>query len=163
MLEGGTGLLYELEYAGQSDSGDNPNDISTEYFFGMFGVALKPLTIKVGYEVLGGSAERGQFSTTRATLHKFNGWADKFLSTPTNGLQDLYVDVGGKIAGFTWKAVYHDFRSDSESIDYGTELDLLLKYQTSWKQAFLLKAAFYDAKDFSVDTDKIWLSTSWGF
>ena len=129
----------------------------------MFGAAFKPVTVKVGYEVLGGSADDGQFLTTLATLHKFNGWADKFLGTPVDGLQDFYLDVGGKIGSVNWKAVYHDFSSDSEGIDYGTEFDFLLKYTTSWKQGFLLKGAFYEAKDFSVDTQKIWLATSWGF
>jgi hypothetical protein len=40
------------------------------------------------------------FTTPLATLHKFQGWADKFLTTPVNGLADLYVN-----AGYTRKGV----------------------------------------------------------
>ena len=49
-------LLYELEYATQSDYGDNPRTIEADYYFLMIGVATKPVTLKLGYEVLGGHA-----------------------------------------------------------------------------------------------------------
>ncbi len=34
------------------------------------------------------------FATPLATLHIFNGWADLFLTTPANGLKDLYFQAG---------------------------------------------------------------------
>ncbi|MFT5806450.1 MAG: hypothetical protein ACI9LG_000713 [Moritella dasanensis] len=39
------------------------------------------------------------FATPLATLHKFNGWSDQFLNTPTQGLADLYLSVSSKVAG----------------------------------------------------------------
>ena len=33
------------------------------------------------------------FTTPLATLHKFQGWADKFLTTPPNGIEDMYVNA----------------------------------------------------------------------
>jgi len=53
------------------------------------GALLAGLTGLVGYEVLEGNGAIG-FATPLATLHAFNGWADMFLTTPANGLKDLY-------------------------------------------------------------------------
>ena len=43
-----------------------------------------------GYEVLGADdgAALTSFQTPLATLHKFQGWADKFLTTPPNGIRE---------------------------------------------------------------------------
>ena len=62
--------------------------------------------------------------TPLATLHAFDGWADKFLTTPKDGIDDAYVSVGKKLYGVELLASYHDFSSDNLSYDYGTELDL---------------------------------------
>jgi len=160
-LESGTKLLYELEYAGQSDGYDNPNSVSADYLFAMFGAAFKPITIQLGYEVLEGSAEQGQFTTSLATAHKFNGWADKFLKTPVDGLEDFYLALSGKVSAIAWKAIYHDFSANTGGMSYGDEIDFLLSYKAPWKQTFALKGALYSADEFSVDTSKIWLYTAW--
>ena len=36
------------------------------------------------------------FTTPLATLHKFQGWADKFLATPVNGIEDEYVNLSAR-------------------------------------------------------------------
>ncbi len=159
----GNRLLYELEYADQTDTSDNPLDIDAGYLFASLGVKLPAVTIKAGWEVLEGNARDGQFRTPLATLHKFNGWADKFLATPTNGLVDLYLALSGKAGKVGWTAVYHDFSADEGGAEYGEEIDLQLTYKTPWQQAFGLKAAFYDADRFSSDTDKIWFWTAYKF
>src|SRR3546814_15260492 len=41
------------------------------------------------YEVLGSDAGVFAFQTPLATLHKFQGWADLFLTTPSAGVRDL--------------------------------------------------------------------------
>jgi len=156
-------FLYEAEYAQQTDYADNPADVDADYAFLMLGAALPHVTIKLGWEVLGGSVENGRFTTPLATLHKFNGWADKFLNTPPNGLEDLYLQLSGKAGPIGWIARYHDFTSDSASIDYGTELDLQLLYKAPCGAAVGLKGALYDANQFSVDTDKWMLWTAYKF
>ena len=45
------------------------------------------------------TAVRKGFTTPLATLHKFQGWADKFLTTPPNGIEDLYVNAGVTLKG----------------------------------------------------------------
>ena len=57
------------------------------------GGGYQQVGFRVGWERLSGSEREGQFQTPLATLHAFNGWADKFLSTPVNGIEDLYFRV----------------------------------------------------------------------
>ena len=156
-------FLYEAEYAQQGDYADNPGNVEADYTFLMLGAALPRVTIKLGWEILGGSVEDGSFATPLATLHKFNGWADKFLTTPPNGLEDLYLQLSGKAGPLGWIARYHDFTSDSESINYGSELDLQLLYKAACGASIGLKGALYDADQFSVDTDKWMVWTGYRF
>ena len=56
---------------------------------------LNALTIKPGWELLGGNGVYG-ISTPYATLYAFNGWADRFLVTPLDGLDDRCLGLSGK-------------------------------------------------------------------
>ena len=162
-LEGGWKLLYELEAAQQSDVGDNPSNVDAGYFHASLGAGGK-VTFKVGLEHLEGSPEDGQFRTPLATLHKFNGWADKFLATPANGLEDLYLQVGGKTAtGLGWLIFYHDFSATTGGASYGTETDVQLTYETKKGVGLGLKGALYDADSHAQDTDKWMLWATYGF
>lgn len=156
-------LLWEIELADQSDAGDNPDRISAGYLHGVLGAALNKVTVKLGWEVLDGSPRDGQFNTPLATLHKWNGWADKFLATPANGLEDLYLSLAGKAGKVAWTAVYHDFGAENGGAGYGEELDLQLTYKAPWAQVFGFKAALYDAESFATDTDKLMFWTAYGF
>ncbi|MGI9271966.1 MAG: alginate export family protein, partial [Woeseiaceae bacterium] len=109
---------------------------------------------------LGGSSDPGEaFRTPLATLHAFNGWADKFLATPDAGLDDSYVTV--KFAAGKWNltGVYHDFTAETGSGDFGTEFDVSAARKLSSRYGLLLKAAFFSADSGATqtDTDKIWL------
>ena len=46
-----------------------------------------------GIEYLEGNGTIG-FSTPLATLHKFQGFADVFLTTPASGITDAYGKLG---------------------------------------------------------------------
>lgn len=160
---GAARFSYEAEFAHQTDAGENPNGVSADYLHLMAGAGHRGFAFRVGLERLDGSAENGQLQTVLATLHAFNGWADKFLSTPVNGLEDLYLRVDGPAGPLRWSVVYHDFGAVSGNADYGTEIDFVINYRTSWAQSFGIKGAFYDAEDFSVDTSKVWLFTGYAF
>ena len=149
-------LLYTAEYASQSDFKDGASSIDSNYLLGELGASVSGITTKVSYEVLGGDGSYG-FSTPLATKHAFNGWSDQFLTTPADGLTDLYITVSGKMAGTKLMAVYHDFSSDNGSIDYGTELGLLAAKKFSKNYSAVLKYASYSADTWKVDTDKLWL------
>ncbi len=108
------------------------------------------------------------FQTPLATLHKFNGWADKFLTTPANGLRDAYATFGynkSKIGPFdsvAFTGSFHKFTSDRLSVDYGNEINAQLALKMK-KYTFTLKYADYNAKAFATDTKKFWASVDWVF
>lgn len=156
-------LSYALEAAQQQDIGDNPRNVDADYLLAELAAGTPRITGKVGYESLSGSVADGAFSTPLATLHKFNGWADKFLRTPTLGLVDVYASISGSVDRFKWSAVYHDFQSESGSRDYGTEWDALATYKIDAGVTFGLKAALYEADGFATDTDKIMFWTAYSF
>ncbi len=155
---------FIFEYATQDDYGDNPVSYSANYYFAQVGLKAKPGTFLVAYEVMEGASTAGKsFRTPLATLHAFQGWADKFLSTPAGGIEDFYVGLRHKRGKHSLTVTWHDFNSESGSVDYGTELDAAWGYKISKHYSVLLKAAFYDAQNFSTDTNKIWVMFSASF
>ncbi len=76
-----TSTSYTMEYAHQKNYGDNPNNYSADYFLLEGALTTIGITGKLGYEVLEGDSVQA-FQTPLATLHAFQGWADKFLATP---------------------------------------------------------------------------------
>ena len=142
-------------FATQTETGDNPNDYSAQYLNLEATIPVSVVKFGIGYESLGSDNGVG-FSTPLATLHKFQGFADKFLNTPAEGINDLYVKVSGKVGKVALTAIYHQLESDVDSIDYGNELNLVAKYPLADKVGLLVKYANYSADDFSVDTNKVW-------
>jgi len=151
-------ILYTAEFAKQDEYKDSNNSIDSEYIFLEIGADVSFLTAKLGYEQLGEDAFSG-FETPLATKHAFNGWADQFLGTPAAGLRDIYFLLSGKIHGINLTCVYHDFQSDLGSIGYGTELDFLAVKKFGKSYSIGAKYADYNADNFSVDTEKLWLWT----
>jgi hypothetical protein len=126
------------------------------------GVAYDTLSLKLGYEVLTGNGARA-FQTPLATLHAFQGWADKFLTTPGGGIEDLYVrldytakGLGEWLDGTKLTAVYHDFDAEEGSTDYGSEFDIQVSRTLFDHFTVALKYASYDADEFATGTDKFW-------
>lgn len=156
---GNTKLLYRAEYASQSS--ESPAiDFDVDYLNLEAGAVFSGITAKVGYEVLGSDDGAFGFATPLATLHKFNGWSDQFLGTPSQGLVDTSFTIAGKVLGGGWTAVYHKFNADDASNtvdDLGSELNLsyVKKYAKYYTAG--VKYAAYSAGDIKVDTDKIWL------
>ena len=163
-------INYTLSYARQSDWHRNPNDYEAGYWLADLGVDIGAAKVGIGHERLG--ADDGlpltSFHTPLATLHKFQGWADKFLSTPPNGIRDWYGS-----AGYGWKniagldainasLVYHRFNSDRLSMHYGNEWDALLSAKKG-RWTATAKLANYDADEFATDTRKFWLQLEWAY
>ncbi len=166
----GATLLYTAEYAKQSDYANNPSNYDEKYALGEFGALFNGITAKLGYEKLGGDGTHS-LQTPLATLHAFNGWADKFLTTPKDGIDDAYLSVGKKLYGVELLASYHDFSSDNLSYDYGTELDLSVGKKINKSLSLLFKYASYSGDKNATniaqngskaaspinDLDKVWL------
>lgn len=178
-------LTYAASYANQSDIGTNPLDYSADYYMGEAGFEAGPFKVLGGVEVLGsdgsvttkatGTAFAGGFAfqTPFATLHKFQGWADKFLVTPAAGITDYYGSIGytvkkkGPFDVIGLTAAYHRYESDRLDIHYGDELNLQLMAKVK-KYTFLLKYADYQREGISsftgdADTKKFWASVEWAF
>lgn len=164
----GIKLSYQLSYATQSDYHRNPNRYRADYYLVDAGLDLHALKFGGGYEVLG--ADKGvalaAFETPIATGFKFQGWADKFLTTPPDGVRDLYGNVGygwkqaGPFKALTLQAVYHRFASDRNTRLYGDEIDLLASAKLG-KTSLSARYADYQADGFATDTRKFWLQLDW--
>jgi len=154
--------VYKLEYAHQWDFQNNPVSYSADYFNGELGFNIQGVTVKGGIEYL--SADNGiGFQTPLATLHAFNGWADLFLATPPDGLQDVYASISTKVMGVKLLGVYHHFSDDANEVDYGDEFDALAVKKFGKHYKVLLKYAHYEADNFRTDTDKFWLQLGMSF
>ena len=163
-------LTYAASFARQSDYHHNPNNYAADYWLGELGVEAKGFKLLAGYELLGASsgAALTSFQTPLATLHKFNGWADKFLTTPPNGLLDVYGTVGyskPKVMGLdsvALTAAFNDYRSDRQGQHYGTEWGAQIVAKKK-RTTFTLKYADYNAKAYATDTRKFWASVEWAY
>ncbi len=154
-------LLYTFEYAKQRDYKDAAS-FNADYLLIELGGAFKGITVKGGYEVLGSDGGAAAFQMPLATLHAFQGWADRFLTTPATGIEDIYGLVSVKFAGITFLAVYHDFSSEDGGIKYGTEFNLQMTRKFGKYLTAGAKFAHYNAKNpgagpVNNDADKLWL------
>ncbi|MGB3457421.1 MAG: hypothetical protein WBG08_00110 [Litorimonas sp.] len=144
-----------VEYAVQSDYAGNPVDYSEDYASASLTYSQSGFTAEAGIEQLGGNGAIG-FSTPLATAHKFNGFADVFLNTPTDGLRDTYVKAGyktgpmGPLPFVNAFAVYHDFDAQAGGRDYGTEVDAVVATKIK-NVGVLFKYGEYNADGFATD------------
>ncbi len=155
----GTKVLYEAEFATQS-SETATTDFDADYLNLSIGAVVSGITAKLGYESLGSDNGSYGFSTPLATLHKFNGWADMFLSTPASGLVDTSVSVSGSLLEGSWMVVYHAFDADEKTAtldDLGSEVDVQYTKALGKNYSVGLKYAAYSGDSGYVDTDKAWL------
>lgn len=144
--------------ATQTDYADSPLNYDAVYVNLAAAWKIKPVTITAGFELLGSDAGLVSFRTPLATLHKFQGWADKFLTTPPAGIEDLSIGIAGAVGKLKLAGTWHDFSANEGGADYGTELDLVATYPITTRLSAQLKYANYDADTFATDTTKVWLS-----
>jgi hypothetical protein len=156
-------VLYTGEYAHQMDAFDNPADIGVNYYLVEGGLAyqfgkpwLDTVTVKGSYEVLEGdgtinpgtpNAVGRAFQTPLGTNHAFQGWADRFLITPGDGIEDLFATLKLTGLGATAMLVYHDFSANNGGYSYGSEWDAVVEkpFATNWLVG--VKYANYDASN----------------
>ncbi|ALS98346.1 hypothetical protein [Lacimicrobium alkaliphilum] len=153
------GLNLHAAYATQQDYADNLKDYSADYYQFELSGKLGQVGYTAGIETLGGD-KGGVFITPLATLHKFQGFADKFLNTPAQGIEDIYLGVSSSFNDVTFNLTWHQFNSDRGDMDYGNEWDLSAAYKVNSTVGLLVKYARYQADEFATDTDKLWLMVS---
>ena len=166
-------LNYLASYARQSDYAKNPIDYSADFAVAELALDIAAFKLTAGYELLGsdastaGSVTGFAFQTPFATLHKFNGWADQFLTTPATGIQDYYGGIAytvpkiGKAGPLVASFTYHRFSSDRLSIHYGNEYNAQLTLKIDKHLSALVKYADYERKGIAsfagdANTRKFW-------
>ena len=156
-------LHYELEWATQEEhESSDQTAYDADYYHVMLGATVAGVTVKVGQEVQESDDGKAAFKTPLGTNHKFNGWADQFLATPTQGLEDSHVKLSTKVLGAKVMLAYHEFEPDVGSGDFGEEIDVAVAKKVADSTTVLLKYADYSAGggvagDGRVDTQKLWL------
>ena len=151
-------VIYTAEFANQNDYKDGTMD-DQNYYLAELGGKYKGWLAKVSYEMQQGDGT-DSFKTPFGTNHAFQGWADMFLATPKEGLEDIYFTVVGKVLGAKIVAVYHDFETDKGGLDAGNEFDILA--QKTFKEHYTLGVKYSDYNGDSEyaskpDTEKFWV------
>lgn len=161
-------FLWDGEYATQSDYADNPGEVDADFYSVNGGIAANGFTGKVGYDVLGGDGA-SSFQTPLATLHKWQGFADAFLTTPADGIQDLHGMVSwsqkdvGVLKSLKLAAWYHSFEGDTGGVDMGSEVDLLVAAGLGNGWSTSLKYADYSGEGFQADRQKLWVTLAYKY
>lgn len=173
-------LNYYAEYDYQTSAFSNPTDYSANYFHLIAAGTYDIFSLSAAIEWLG--ADNGlavQFPY--GTNHKFNGWADLFLVTPTfgntggraAGLRDMYFTAGAKIPviDVPMKVIFHKFWSDEGPVsDLGNEIDFAFPKKIAPYVTLLFKGAYYwgagtgtGAAPVRPDTFRLWLQADYKF
>jgi hypothetical protein len=161
-----TKFNWTASYASQGDYGDNPNNYSADYYLLEGGASLGKFGLKAGYEVLGGDSQPNRaFQTPLATLHAFQGWADKYLTTPRGGVEDLYLGGSANVGPVVLQLIWHDYQAEAFSQDYGSEWNASATCKFGAKKNYeaMLKFADYQADEFATDTTKLWVQFAAAF
>ncbi len=182
----GVKVGYRAEYAKQTDatmensgSNNSTSHVDANYMNFQLNADVSGFLAGIQYEVLSGdgdgtAGDEKAFATPLATLHAHNGFADMFLTTPTDGLEDLNICLGYKSKDFGMlKATYHDYTSEVGNVDYGTELDVTYARAIPGVNNLsgMLKVADYNADEeyvtvptnTNVDTTKFWAMLDYKF
>lgn len=159
------GVSYALTYAQQEDYGSNTANFDLDYAGAEVSAQFDIYTARLAYESLEGNGARG-FTTPLATLHAFQGWGDLFLTTPTNGIEDLNLSLNVRprfrrdhFFNIDLTARYHDFDFERTGLDIGDEFDFQAQAALTPRLSIVVKYADFDADVTSTyfDTTKTWI------
>lgn len=155
-------LGYSAEAARQTEYKDNTADFEAPYLLAelsLGGGDKVKWEALAGYELLGEDSGVA-LSTPLATLHKFQGWADKFLNTPAGvGLKDTYLSGTVTVAGYGLTVAAHEYEGDTNGADYGDEVNLQLAKTFLKRYTLTAKYADYSTGEVAsvTDTTKLWV------
>ncbi|MDO9281356.1 MAG: hypothetical protein Q7T88_03115 [Methylotenera sp.] len=169
-------ILYTAEYAKQDDYKDGSKLIDNDYYRVGAGAGYADWFLRIDQEKLSGNSDNKAFQTPLGTNHLFQGWADVFLTTPNEGIEDTILIAGGKVMDATIKAEYHFINSDRNFAKvgggtgdkYGKEFDLGVYYKfTKQISASVEYANFKEDDEYAGarkrDIEKFWLTAIYAF
>ncbi len=183
--------LYTAEYAKQTDYQDGDNNIDAHYYKIGGGVGIDGFSIRADQELLSSNDGKYAFQTPFGTNHLFQGWVDKFLATPRQGIQDSFVTATYKYGSFLFFTDYHMIKSDknfytvgggakANGDTYGTEWNVAATWNINKNWMTKLEYGQYSEDDHYAaaastanntkgnsgrirDTDKLWLTAMYTF
>lgn len=139
-------LKYQLSAAFQEDYGDNPTDYDAMYFMADAAFEVKETgTFGAGFEIFTSDNGVASFQTPLATGHKFNGFADAFLTKPAAGLHDFYVyyKTGSLPMGWNGYLSYHYYGGEDGAEHLGDEVNAVLSKKINDYMTFTAKFAHF--------------------
>jgi hypothetical protein len=159
------GLLYTAEWSIQSDYINSPQHYTVNRYNLMGGLTAYNFTFQGAMEQLDGVGQNKTFITPLGTNFAFQGWADQFLVTPKDGIRDIFGTVSAALArgDVALTGMFHEFYDDTGNIHYGKEWDFLATKKFGKHYSLLARYAFYDADQYSTDTQKIWVQGNISF
>ena len=175
--------LYTAEYAIQTDYSGGDSRINADYYKIGGGLGFDNLNVRIDQELLGSNDGKYAFQTPFGTNHLFQGWVDKFLATPKEGIRDTFVTATYRFEDFLFFADYHLFNSDEDFFKatggkgdkYGTEWNVAATYNYNKNIMAKIEYGKYSENDQYQptatitqanrirDTDKLWLTAMYTF
>ena len=176
--------LYTTEYAKQTSFGGGNSLIDAYYYKIGGGASYGNLSLRIDQEKLSSNNGLYAFQTPFGTNHLFQGWVNKFLATPREGIVDSFVTANYKYDKFTFIGEYHLLQSDKNFNEvgggtgdrYGTEWDAAVSY--AYDQHLTTKVEygkFSEGDQYNTvanstvqtnrirDTEKLWLTVMYAF
>jgi hypothetical protein len=160
-------VVYQGDYAHQDEGDGNEADIDFDYFLIESGFSWAGVTVKGGFQSLEGDGTNS-FQTPLGDAHPYAGWADVFVATPVDGLEDYYGKVSylhkinnvDYLESVNFVAEYHTFESENGSTDYGDEWDLGIYTKINQYYTVGFEYAKFSADNESTfeDVDRFWLT-----
>lgn len=166
-------ILYTAEFSHQGNYHGGDSRIDANYHKVGVGIGVDNFSIRADQELLSTNNGTYAFQTAFGTNHLFQGWVDKFLTTPKEGLQDSFVTASYKYKNFAFSGEYHLFNSDAYfnkvgggmGNKYGTEVDAAVTYNYSKNISTKIEYGKFSEGDQYVatgsrfrDTNKFWLT-----
>lgn len=171
-------LLYTAEYAKQDPYKNGAASIDSHYARLGAGAQVGKWFARIDRELLSSKGGQSAFQTPLGTNHLFQGWVDKFLVTPKEGLRDTFVTAGTKLGKFTLATEYHWLDADvpftsgaGTATRYGTEWNVSATYPFNKQLTSRIEAgSFREGAQYTAtgtsrvrDTDKLWITLLYTF
>jgi len=159
-------IRYAAEFARQQDAARNTVSYDANYMMLEGSVIVGAFDVGLFWEILGGNADHvGEaFRTPFATFHLFNGWVDKFIVTPQEGLDDRYAKAKATFGHSVVEVHYHEYQGQDGGNDLGDEWDFLVGYQFhKLIRADLILGNFDGSDPRYQDTLKAWVMITASF
>lgn len=168
-------LLYTAEYAKQDDYRQGLDNVDAHYYRIGAGAGLGVWWARLDQELLSSNDGKYGFRTPLGTNHLYQGWADKFLTTPNSGIRDTFITAGSKWGNVTFLTEYHWIESDEnfakvgggQGNSFGKEWDVSVAYTYDKHLSGKVEYASFKEEEQRAgagpsgrvrDTDKLWLT-----